>query len=429
MNLTQTELKALKRFQECCEDPDSGGHDVPDEMMKRLSVIGLVRSIGFGRHTTTEYGEWVLALPSSGEPEPSRPVAYANHHELTELQDCNHALLGLDSPRCWPIGQGESKPYPWLVPLFAGTPTQLVTPASPELHAAVGSIIKTMAERVAPVMLDTALRDVCAAGGRIEFDPEMLLALNAAYVAAPGPITVESLSNLQRYGGNRYGGLDASERGSAWLARDVLALFDRLPGETETALSKLPDCNSGSPLQDAIMLPLYPRDVDEPEIQAIIEAAADLATKHLDQLFPNTPPERGGISSNFQGLLMEHLTAMLTGREASRKSYARSLTPLFGDWRTFGRPPVAGTQEGFTFLAIPASPDEAQLFYDDDQKKLVSLAELNVGALFTSGELATKACFEWLRAEGLNPREKTLSLCLLSFANEGPPTVARIAEH
>lgn len=215
----------------------------------------------------------------------------------------------------------------------------------------------------------------------------------------------------------------------------------RLSESDENALSKIPGSQKPGNRSDIIrrgihllaateaaMVPLYAQDVDEPDIRAAIEAAADLATKRLDELFPSTPPERGGISSNFQGLLVEHLTAMLTGREASRQSYARSLTPLFGDWRTFGRPPVAGAQEGFTLLAVPARLDGEQTFYDDDKKSFVPLAELNVGALFTSGEVAVKAGFEWLRSEGLSPREKPLRLCVLNFAKDGPPTVARIAE-
>lgn len=63
MKITPIELKALGRFRECCEDSAAGGHDVPKEMMQRLAVLGAVRVLGFGRHETTEFGDWIMAQP------------------------------------------------------------------------------------------------------------------------------------------------------------------------------------------------------------------------------------------------------------------------------------------------------------------------------------------------------------------------------
>lgn len=63
MKITPIELKALGRFRECCEDSAAGGHDVPKEMMQRLAAVGVVRTLGFGRHETTEFGDWLLAQP------------------------------------------------------------------------------------------------------------------------------------------------------------------------------------------------------------------------------------------------------------------------------------------------------------------------------------------------------------------------------
>jgi len=42
--LLPNDLAALKRFAECCEDSESGGHDVPNERMARLREIGVVES-------------------------------------------------------------------------------------------------------------------------------------------------------------------------------------------------------------------------------------------------------------------------------------------------------------------------------------------------------------------------------------------------
>ena len=60
MLLNEEELAALYRFQETCEDSDSGGYDVDKEMMKRLAAIGAIESKGFGRYQLTEFGDFVV---------------------------------------------------------------------------------------------------------------------------------------------------------------------------------------------------------------------------------------------------------------------------------------------------------------------------------------------------------------------------------
>ncbi|MEX5385587.1 hypothetical protein WCE10_21370, partial [Cronobacter muytjensii] len=65
--LLPDDLAALKRFEECASDFDSGGHDVPKPAMARLREIGVVQSIGFGRHQTTAFGDYVLER-TAGEP-------------------------------------------------------------------------------------------------------------------------------------------------------------------------------------------------------------------------------------------------------------------------------------------------------------------------------------------------------------------------
>ena len=67
MKITPIELKALGRFRDCCEDSAAGGHDVPKEMMQRLAAVGVVRTLGFGRHETTEFGDWLLAQPQPNQ--------------------------------------------------------------------------------------------------------------------------------------------------------------------------------------------------------------------------------------------------------------------------------------------------------------------------------------------------------------------------
>ena len=58
--LNAEEMAALYRFQETCQDFDSGGYDVDKDMMKRLAAIGVIESKGFGRYQFTDFGDFVI---------------------------------------------------------------------------------------------------------------------------------------------------------------------------------------------------------------------------------------------------------------------------------------------------------------------------------------------------------------------------------
>jgi hypothetical protein len=209
----------------------------------------------------------------------------------------------------------------------------------------------------------------------------------------------------------------------------------RLTEEDERALALIPGNRSdilrrGIHLQAASwapLVPLYAHDVSEPHIQTAIEEAAAAACERLDELFGGAPKESGGIGSNFQGVLVEHLAAMLTGREAARQNYSRQINPLFGDWATFGRDQSCGAKEGFTIMQVPERLDGERLFYNDDRKAFVPLDQACAGALFSGQEYAVAAAYKWLREEGISPRERQLRVCILSFADDGPLKVARIS--
>jgi hypothetical protein len=51
--------------------------------------------------------------------------------------------------------------------------------------------------------------------------------------------------------------------------------------------------------------------LDRPEIDQAVEDAAQAACEILDKQFPGW--DNGGITSNFQGLLADHIRAMLKG--------------------------------------------------------------------------------------------------------------------
>lgn len=44
--VTDADLAALHRFAECCDDPESGGHDLEKEQVRRLEAIGALQSSG-----------------------------------------------------------------------------------------------------------------------------------------------------------------------------------------------------------------------------------------------------------------------------------------------------------------------------------------------------------------------------------------------
>lgn len=61
--LTESELEDLREFHEsvCCD----AGHRVEKQGMRRLAEIGAVESVGFGNHRMTEFGRYLLTVPST----------------------------------------------------------------------------------------------------------------------------------------------------------------------------------------------------------------------------------------------------------------------------------------------------------------------------------------------------------------------------
>ena len=59
--VTDADLAALHRFAECCDDPESGGHDLEKEQVRRLEEIGALRR--FGRiHWITGFGDVLISV-------------------------------------------------------------------------------------------------------------------------------------------------------------------------------------------------------------------------------------------------------------------------------------------------------------------------------------------------------------------------------
>ena len=100
------------------------------------------------------------------------------------------------------------------------------------------------------------------------------------------------------------------------------------------------DLNPLAAMVDALPaeeLPLHSLHLDNEIVQEAIEDAARAACQRLDELFPGSKREVDGISSNFQGLLVQHLSAMLCGRQAANIGHLVALDSLVYSEGLLGR--------------------------------------------------------------------------------------------
>ncbi|MBA1280312.1 hypothetical protein [Stutzerimonas stutzeri] len=139
------------------------------------------------------------------------------------------------------------------------------------------------------------------------------------------------------------------------------------------------------------------------KVQERIEAAARDACTTLDELFPGGDPD--GITSNFQGLLVEAMTHMLKGRSLldSKRGHYVALPQLLVDESLFGNPLIHGD----AFLVVkPAvvhpwdqpKPATQVLCPDSNTFRPISA----IGDAWTSFEAAAKHAFEYCVREEMD---------------------------
>lgn len=173
---------------------------------------------------------------------------------------------------------------------------------------------------------------------------------------------------------------------------------------------------------------LYARHVDDADVNAVVENAVHSACRELDSLFEGAAPDGGrGVSSNFQGLLVDHVKAMLNGKMHAQRSHHTDLPVLLADDRVFGScftlPEVPGTG----YLVIDPASAKVVSAYDSryspskagsvDMRvvsaysgRLISLMTEDADVLFSSHEAATQAGLAALRNAGLTPAECPLKI-------------------
>ena len=66
--VTDADIAALHRFAECCDDPESGGHDLEKEQVQRLEKIGALQRSGRISYIT-DFGDYLISAAPAQESE------------------------------------------------------------------------------------------------------------------------------------------------------------------------------------------------------------------------------------------------------------------------------------------------------------------------------------------------------------------------
>ncbi len=151
----------------------------------------------------------------------------------------------------------------------------------------------------------------------------------------------------------------------------------------------------------------------DPAVAKAIEDATAKACEALDTQFPGW--DRGGITSNFQGLLAQVITTMLKGQSVLNgdRGHATILPRLIVDEAFFGRPWVQGDMY---LIHKPEKPvygePERVLVLEPGASSFKPIAR--AGDAFTSFSVAAAEAMKYLEAEGLSMEEaKALQLTIV----------------
>ncbi|KWA84110.1 hypothetical protein WL29_22355 [Burkholderia ubonensis] len=157
----------------------------------------------------------------------------------------------------------------------------------------------------------------------------------------------------------------------------------------------LPPVPDDSPVLRQAELPLHPLHIENEVVQEAIEEAAQLACRRLDELFPGARKESEGISSNFQGLLVQHLSAMLRGQPHYRLSYSAELKQLvYSDVDLGNEYSLKDGAQGYLVRLL-----DTQKVLEDRKFRLAH----RVRDMYTSWEYAAAAVRDYIETEGHLP--------------------------
>lgn len=148
------------------------------------------------------------------------------------------------------------------------------------------------------------------------------------------------------------------------------------------------------------------RHVNDTDVTQKIQEAAQAACGKLDELFPGC--DNGGVTTNFQGLLVEVLTHMLAGRSLldSKRGHFTQLPELVIDDAFFGSPMIRGDMFLVTKKADCPERGEGKgdlVALDPDSGDFRPLSA--IGDAHTSFEAAAKFALTYLRMFGHGPEQ------------------------
>lgn len=168
------------------------------------------------------------------------------------------------------------------------------------------------------------------------------------------------------------------------------------------------------------------KHIDDPDVQAKAEEAANAACKVLDEMFPGF--DNGGITSNFNGHLKKVLLKMLTGYAVPYRNSlsATHLPELVLTDAAFGNPHVRGDmflvikEDGQDWAEIDGKmvPTQRYKALSWDGSAFVQLTDGDALDPSTSYEAAVKEALEWLRRTGVSHAEAKLRIAPVGFAEK-----------
>lgn len=234
---------------------------------------------------------------------------------------------------------------------------------------------------------------------------------------------------------------------------DRMVTQEKYPDHTSALTSILLERSTRVLDQDAA---LYALHVDDKEVEQVIDEAVHSLCRELDALFPGAAPDGGkGVGSNFQGLMVEHVKAMLTGKNGARRSHHTHLPVLLADDHVFGQPFALPDVQGAGYVVVSPTNNKVLSAYSNRfvpsfrgrsgegmYIRMVPLFDIDKGGilsddapvsayagkelhfqfeadiLFSTYEAATQAALKALRDEDESPATMPLKIVAASYVCE-----------
>jgi hypothetical protein len=163
---------------------------------------------------------------------------------------------------------------------------------------------------------------------------------------------------------------------------------------------------------------LYPIHVDSAPVQDVVDAAVRAACEELDALFPGARAEVNGISSNFAGMLEQHMKALLTGKAGYVPSHWVELPVLLATDRVFGKPFSLPDEPGCGYMVVDGTTSRVLSAYSNQfvsalgkptaDGRVATQPGRDVDVLFSTHEAAVTKALDALKAEGVAPNARQI---------------------